>query len=507
MVAAFDIHANDESHSEIGMLSGKSASSPATETEARAADSSRSLQNLTPASGSQSAQKTAPLIHAAMARQHGTALESAGKTALDANSVSAHSKRAKSSTIASQSTVKTMQGLADSAAMLASDMTLPVQTPSIKGPAHSPAASQEESTNNAHSVAASIDHGTRAASDGRTSDAEASTGHDAAFDAEPAQSSEKMPALRLESGIALLEPSQAASRPGDDRPTAASDGDSAELAAGQSALSADDLNIASSVSSAAEASTAEPSVAESRPAQAELISARVGTGAFGAHGSRGGDSQSSPSTVKGIDRQLNGAALDTTLDPAMIRAGSAASPANQTPGTATASAPGVSTAGTFSALDGAGNAMHATWVHAGAERAEAGFEDPSLGWISVRAGVNAGSIGAVVVPGSAEATQALGAHMAGLHDYLREQHASVDSLTLAATQNSFSDQGTSRNPGYEQQQQGRQSGQDGTGDSRPVQPVAANTDSSQSALRADLRSAEITPIASASGARYISVLA
>jgi hypothetical protein len=88
----------------------------------------------------------------------------------------------------------------------------------------------------------------------------------------------------------------------------------------------------------------------------------------------------------------------------------------------------------FAALDAdaAHNAGSATvsWTHASAHTLEAGFEDPALGWIGVRAGLGAGSIHAALVPSSAEAAQSLGSRISGLHAYLTEQRTPVGSLTL-----------------------------------------------------------------------------
>jgi hypothetical protein len=86
---------------------------------------------------------------------------------------------------------------------------------------------------------------------------------------------------------------------------------------------------------------------------------------------------------------------------------------------------------TFAALDGDPSRGPA-WLHANAHSAEAGFEDPALGWVSVRAGMAAGGVHAAVVPGTAEAAQSLGAHMAGLNNYLSAQRTPVHTLTLAS---------------------------------------------------------------------------
>jgi hypothetical protein len=87
----------------------------------------------------------------------------------------------------------------------------------------------------------------------------------------------------------------------------------------------------------------------------------------------------------------------------------------------------------FAALDSGSGVGRPSWVHTGGQRAEAGFEDPALGWVSVRADLNGGAVHAVLVPGSAEAAQTLSAHLPGLSTYLSEQHTPVATLTMATT--------------------------------------------------------------------------
>jgi hypothetical protein len=105
---------------------------------------------------------------------------------------------------------------------------------------------------------------------------------------------------------------------------------------------------------------------------------------------------------------------------------------------------------TFAALDSGLDTRTAvgtpSWVHAGGQRAEAGFEDPALGWVSVRADLSGGSVHAAVVPGSAEAAQALSGHMAGLSAYLADEHAPVATLTMAHPYASAMDAGVGQNP-------------------------------------------------------------
>jgi len=102
--------------------------------------------------------------------------------------------------------------------------------------------------------------------------------------------------------------------------------------------------------------------------------------------------------------------------------------------------------GPFAALDAGTATAPANWVHAGGRQAEAGFEDPALGWVGVRADLVAGGIHAAVIPASADAAQALSGHLAGLSAYLDQNHTQVATLTVAAaehgTTESSAQQGT-----------------------------------------------------------------
>ena len=113
---------------------------------------------------------------------------------------------------------------------------------------------------------------------------------------------------------------------------------------------------------------------------------------------------------------------------------------------------------TFAALDAETATGAPTWIHAGAQRAEAGFHDPALGWVGVRADLGGGGIHASLVPDSADSAQALGGHMAGLNAYLAEQHTPVEVLTVAAPENHSAASGLDQT-GSQQMHQG--AGQDG----------------------------------------------
>jgi len=165
---------------------------------------------------------------------------------------------------------------------------------------------------------------------------------------------------------------------------------------------------------------------------------------------------------------------------------------------------------TFSALDEAPGPAAPNWIHAGARHAEAGFQDPALGWVGVRADLSGGSVHASLVPGSADAAQVLGGHMAGLHAYLAEHHTPVANVTLAQSEGRGGSWGGNQGTGHGM---GNSSGENpGQGayaqphsDSQPGQALSAGTFASS---QAPTHSAapEALPAARRGGA-YISVMA
>jgi hypothetical protein len=124
---------------------------------------------------------------------------------------------------------------------------------------------------------------------------------------------------------------------------------------------------------------------------------------------------------------------------------------------------------TFAALDAETGGATTSWTHSGTHSAEAGFEDPAFGWVGVRADLGPGGIHAMVVPGSAEAAQALSGQMAGLHHHLSQHRTPVESLTLASPTygeaNYNANQGTGQND--------RQNRQDETSASSAVSAAGA----------------------------------
>jgi hypothetical protein len=131
---------------------------------------------------------------------------------------------------------------------------------------------------------------------------------------------------------------------------------------------------------------------------------------------------------------------------------------------------------TFAALDATDAPATATWIHAGARQAEAGFQDPALGWIGVRADSSGGGVHAQLVPGSADAAQALGGHLEGLNAYLIEHRTPVETLTLTAPESGWAGSGSDKGAGQQMQQgagqqTGQQTGQGTDSGSQPSQSL------------------------------------
>ncbi len=96
---------------------------------------------------------------------------------------------------------------------------------------------------------------------------------------------------------------------------------------------------------------------------------------------------------------------------------------------------------TFARMDAESASQSIRWVQAGAHRAEAGYLDPNLGWVGVRAETSGGAVHAALLPGSAEAAQVLGTHLSGLNAFLAQQHGAHATATIATPQDGRSGAG------------------------------------------------------------------
>ncbi len=120
-------------------------------------------------------------------------------------------------------------------------------------------------------------------------------------------------------------------------------------------------------------------------------------------------------------------------------------------------AKGTAAGETFAAMDAGTEVGTPGWIHAGGQTAEAGFQDPALGWVGVRADLNGGNVHAALVTGTAEAAETLSGHLAGLNSYLAEQHTPVASLTMSAASGGGAETGAGQSM---QQGTGQNLGQD-----------------------------------------------
>lgn len=108
------------------------------------------------------------------------------------------------------------------------------------------------------------------------------------------------------------------------------------------------------------------------------------------------------------------------------------------------SLPSISEKDTFAALDSAATGPQTTWIHADAHHAEAGYLDPALGWVSVRADGTATGLHAALIPGSPEAASALGNQLPGLNAFMAEHQGHTATITLAAPEAGSQHAGTSQ---------------------------------------------------------------
>ena len=204
------------------------------------------------------------------------------------------------------------------------------------------------------------------------------------------------------------------------------------------------------------------------------------------------------------------------LNPAMARDPAAVSGAidtsangsGESSGTA-GSCAGEATREAFTALDAESASGAPRWIHAGAQRAEAGFQDPTLGWVGVRAEMGGSGVHAALVPGSADAAQALGGHLAGLNAYLAAEHTALDPVTVAAPEGGHAfnlDQGTSHSM---DQGAGQGTGQGTGADARSstAADAAVFTGAASPEIPAQGGMAETTMQAASPGGVHISVMA
>jgi len=155
----------------------------------------------------------------------------------------------------------------------------------------------------------------------------------------------------------------------------------------------------------------------------------------------------------------------------------------------------------FAALDSDGASLSSASTR-GTHHAEAGFQDPQMGWVIVRAHAESNGVHASLVPGSADAAQSLAGHLEGLSAYLAN-HAPVQSLTISPAETRWPEQSPGQPMDHGTAEGSRQERQSGTGaDADPSTGQA--TFASPSVQR---KGGIELPAATPREGRYISVVA
>jgi hypothetical protein len=259
--------------------------------------------------------------------------------------------------------------------------------------------------------------------------------------------------------------------------------------------------------------------AQVAPTPPVLAKADISTGVGAQSGIRSQRSARAVTSVSQANSQANGQIAGQLTDSNSQMRGLAGpiAPTSLTGGVVAGSADSAAAPAvheTFTALDGATPNPSTTWTHAGTQQAEAGFHDPALGWVGVRADSASGVVHASLVPDSTDSALTLGGHVAGLNTYLAEQHTPVESLTVAAPEsrslpsglasgmNQSGDQGMNQGTG---QNSGQGSYSPPSSNSQQSTPAATGTASSIQAAPAGMPEPSISPIGL--GSSHISVMA
>ena len=152
----------------------------------------------------------------------------------------------------------------------------------------------------------------------------------------------------------------------------------------------------------------------------------------------------------------------------------------------------------FIAMDADRSSETPHWVHVGARQAEAGFQDPEMGWVAVRAHSAADGVHAALIPSSTDAARSLADHLNGLNAHLSTQHTPVQSVTLSWEGQALG-QSLDHGAGHDNAQQ-RQSGADAVSDAS-AESISCLTGAAEATGGSDLQDFE------PDGSRYISVIA
>lgn len=151
------------------------------------------------------------------------------------------------------------------------------------------------------------------------------------------------------------------------------------------------------------------------------------------------------------------------------------------------------TAGTpFDGIDNATSMQDSGWLRSSAHQVEAGYHDPTLGWVEVRANEGAGGVHATLTPASESAANSLGEHLAGIANYLSQRETPVAALSVtgASVQNGMTNSGLGADSGQQNDQNPAQADEQWSG-SRVEMNTTSNAGNSATFAGSHSRNGEV----------------
>jgi trimeric autotransporter adhesin len=94
--------------------------------------------------------------------------------------------------------------------------------------------------------------------------------------------------------------------------------------------------------------------------------------------------------------------------------------------------PTPASANPFDGIDSGAPSQSPGWLRATSHQVEAGYHDPSMGWVEVRANEGTGGVHATLIPATPGAADTLGQHLAGMTNYLNERETPIATLNVAS---------------------------------------------------------------------------
>jgi hypothetical protein len=168
----------------------------------------------------------------------------------------------------------------------------------------------------------------------------------------------------------------------------------------------------------------------------------------------------------------------------------------------------------FDGIDSGGTSTPLqSWLRADAHQVEAGYQDPALGWVEVRARDGAGGVHATLTPATQDAAASLGEHLSGLSNYLVERETPVAQIHLESVSFMSGGSGHGHNTGaggeagqgshYSSNQVSPAGGEEKKGSrensSEPSTLISTSTSRTSASLNPAFNSVDSSPLSPADG--------